>query len=162
MGGHNQRGGSAPDEGLTATGTRVILFGSHTRGEAGRHSDLDFLVGGLMASQHDLADSDRGCDTNLVRDPRYAAPPRARQSNRPTRPRVWDLRTRSSQPGARGQSHLRRPSGKGDWLQLYQEVYAPHNGALKNRTGGTLEQYEIESARRRPPGATALHRVTIS
>ena len=24
--------------------TRVILFGSHARGEAGRHSDLDFLV----------------------------------------------------------------------------------------------------------------------
>lgn len=26
------------------TGTRVILFGSHARGEAGKHSDLDFLV----------------------------------------------------------------------------------------------------------------------
>ena len=25
-------------------GTRVILFGSHARGQAGRHSDLDFLV----------------------------------------------------------------------------------------------------------------------
>jgi predicted nucleotidyltransferase len=25
-------------------GTRVILFGSHARGEAGEHSDLDFLV----------------------------------------------------------------------------------------------------------------------
>jgi uncharacterized protein len=25
-------------------GTRVILFGSHARGEAGRHSDLDLLV----------------------------------------------------------------------------------------------------------------------
>ena len=25
-------------------GTRVILFGSHARGEAGQHSDLDFLV----------------------------------------------------------------------------------------------------------------------
>jgi predicted nucleotidyltransferase len=25
-------------------GTRVILFGSHARGEATRHSDLDFLV----------------------------------------------------------------------------------------------------------------------
>jgi predicted nucleotidyltransferase len=25
-------------------GTRVILFGSHARGEAGRRSDLDFLV----------------------------------------------------------------------------------------------------------------------
>jgi predicted nucleotidyltransferase len=24
--------------------TRVILFGSHARGDAGRHSDLDFLV----------------------------------------------------------------------------------------------------------------------
>lgn len=24
--------------------TRVILFGSHARGEAGKHSDLDFLV----------------------------------------------------------------------------------------------------------------------
>jgi predicted nucleotidyltransferase len=24
--------------------TRVILFGSHARGQAGRHSDLDFLV----------------------------------------------------------------------------------------------------------------------
>jgi predicted nucleotidyltransferase len=25
-------------------GTRVILFGSHARGQASRHSDLDFLV----------------------------------------------------------------------------------------------------------------------
>ena len=25
-------------------GTQVILFGSHARGEAGEHSDLDFLV----------------------------------------------------------------------------------------------------------------------
>jgi predicted nucleotidyltransferase len=25
-------------------GTRVILFGSHARGEAGKHSDIDFLV----------------------------------------------------------------------------------------------------------------------
>ena len=25
-------------------GSRVILFGSHARGEAGKHSDLDFLV----------------------------------------------------------------------------------------------------------------------
>jgi len=25
-------------------GSRVILFGSHARGEAGEHSDLDFLV----------------------------------------------------------------------------------------------------------------------
>jgi len=25
-------------------GTRVILFGSHARGQAGEHSDLDFLV----------------------------------------------------------------------------------------------------------------------
>ncbi len=24
--------------------TRVVLFGSHARGEAGKHSDLDFLV----------------------------------------------------------------------------------------------------------------------
>jgi predicted nucleotidyltransferase len=28
----------------TPPGTRVILFGSHARGEAGKHSDLDFLV----------------------------------------------------------------------------------------------------------------------
>lgn len=26
------------------SGTRVVLFGSHARGEAGQHSDLDFLV----------------------------------------------------------------------------------------------------------------------
>jgi predicted nucleotidyltransferase len=26
------------------SGTRVVLFGSHARGEAGKHSDLDFLV----------------------------------------------------------------------------------------------------------------------
>lgn len=25
-------------------GSRVVLFGSHARGDAGRHSDLDFLV----------------------------------------------------------------------------------------------------------------------
>jgi predicted nucleotidyltransferase len=30
--------------GASPPGTRVILFGSHARGEAGRHSDLDFLV----------------------------------------------------------------------------------------------------------------------
>ncbi len=28
----------------SSPGTRVILFGSHARGEAGKHSDLDFLV----------------------------------------------------------------------------------------------------------------------
>jgi uncharacterized protein len=27
-----------------APGTRVILFGSHARGDAGRQSDLDFLI----------------------------------------------------------------------------------------------------------------------
>lgn len=30
--------------GACPPGTRVILFGSHARGEAGKHSDLDFLV----------------------------------------------------------------------------------------------------------------------
>lgn len=30
--------------GASPAGTRVILFGSHARGEAGKHSDLDFLV----------------------------------------------------------------------------------------------------------------------
>ncbi len=30
--------------GASPPGTRVILFGSHARGDAGRHSDLDFLV----------------------------------------------------------------------------------------------------------------------
>ncbi len=30
--------------GACPPGTRVILFGSHARGEAGSHSDLDFLV----------------------------------------------------------------------------------------------------------------------
>ena len=30
--------------GASPAGTRVILFGSHARGEAGRNSDLDFLV----------------------------------------------------------------------------------------------------------------------
>jgi predicted nucleotidyltransferase len=30
--------------GASPAGTRVILFGSHARGEASRHSDLDFLV----------------------------------------------------------------------------------------------------------------------
>jgi predicted nucleotidyltransferase len=30
--------------GAAPPGTRVILFGSHARGEAGKHSDLDFLV----------------------------------------------------------------------------------------------------------------------
>jgi uncharacterized protein len=28
----------------TPPDTRVVLFGSHARGDAGRHSDLDFLV----------------------------------------------------------------------------------------------------------------------
>ena len=30
--------------GASPAGTRVILFGSYARGEASRHSDLDFLV----------------------------------------------------------------------------------------------------------------------
>lgn len=30
--------------GAAPPGTRVILFGSHARGEADKHSDLDFLV----------------------------------------------------------------------------------------------------------------------
>jgi hypothetical protein len=31
-------------------------------------------------------------------------------------------------------------------MRIYQEVYAPYNGALNNRTGGTAEQYEAEKA----------------
>ncbi len=31
-----------------------------------------------------------------------------------------------------------------EWLELRQKVYAPHDGALNNQTGGTLEQYEAE------------------
>jgi hypothetical protein len=38
------------------------------------------------------------------------------------------------------------PASKEDWMHIYQEVYAPHNGALNNRTGGTAEQYEAEKA----------------
>ena len=34
--------------------TRVILFGSHARGEANQHSDLDFLV--IEPSVHDVID----------------------------------------------------------------------------------------------------------
>jgi predicted nucleotidyltransferase len=34
--------------------TRVILFGSHARGEAGEHSDLDFLV--IEPSVEDVVD----------------------------------------------------------------------------------------------------------
>jgi predicted nucleotidyltransferase len=30
--------------GAAPRGTRVVLFGSHARGDAGKHSDLDFLV----------------------------------------------------------------------------------------------------------------------
>jgi hypothetical protein len=38
------------------------------------------------------------------------------------------------------------PMSKAEWLHLYKEVYAPHDGALNNRTGGTSEQYEAEKA----------------
>jgi hypothetical protein len=38
------------------------------------------------------------------------------------------------------------PLSTEDWMRLYQEVYAPHNGALNNRTGGTSEQYAAERA----------------
>ncbi|MGO9248347.1 MAG: hypothetical protein ACLP7W_07095 [Solirubrobacteraceae bacterium] len=38
------------------------------------------------------------------------------------------------------------PMSKAEWLHLYKEVYAPHHGALNNRTGGTSEQYEAEKA----------------
>jgi hypothetical protein len=36
------------------------------------------------------------------------------------------------------------PMSSEEWLHLYQEVYARHNGALNNRTGGTTEQYKAE------------------
>lgn len=36
------------------------------------------------------------------------------------------------------------PMSSDEWMRLYQEVYASHNGALNNRTGGTAEQYEAE------------------
>jgi hypothetical protein len=38
------------------------------------------------------------------------------------------------------------PMSKQDWLDLCREVYAPWNGALSNRTGGTSEQYVAEAA----------------
>ena len=31
-------------------------------------------------------------------------------------------------------------------MRIYEEVYAPHNGALNDRTGGTPEQYAAEKA----------------
>lgn len=36
------------------------------------------------------------------------------------------------------------PTSSEDWIRLYREVYAPHNGALNNRTGGTAEQIDAE------------------
>lgn len=39
-----------------APGARVILFGSHARGDAALHSDLDFLV-----VEPEVDDNGRGC-----------------------------------------------------------------------------------------------------
>ena len=43
--------------------TRLILFGSHARGEAGPHSDLDFLV--IEPSVEDPADESVRLDSTL-------------------------------------------------------------------------------------------------
>jgi hypothetical protein len=48
------------------------------------------------------------------------------------------------------------PASKEDWMHIYQEVYAPHNGALNNRTGGTAEQYEAEKALNAAQGVNPL------
>lgn len=38
------------------------------------------------------------------------------------------------------------PMSPEGWLRLRQEIYAPHMGALNNRTGATREQYDAEAA----------------
>lgn len=38
------------------------------------------------------------------------------------------------------------PMTNRDWMRLREQIYAPHNGALSNRTGGTAEQYAAEAA----------------
>lgn len=57
---------------------------------------------------------------------------------------LWDRRT------------FELPAAKEDWLSIYQGVYAPHNGALNNRTGGTAEQYEAEKTLKAAQGFNPL------
>jgi hypothetical protein len=45
-----------------------------------------------------------------------------------------------------GERDFDLPMSKDEWMKLRQEVYAPHLGALNNRTGGTRKQYEAEAA----------------
>jgi hypothetical protein len=61
-------------------------------------------------------------------------------------PHLANLALAAANQALQGQRIFEFPASKEDWMSVYQEVYAPHNGALNNRTGGTAEQYEAEKA----------------
>jgi hypothetical protein len=61
-------------------------------------------------------------------------------------PHLANLALAAANAALWGRRTFELPASKEDWMRIYREVYAPHNGALNNRTGGTAEQYEAEKA----------------
>ncbi len=61
-------------------------------------------------------------------------------------PHLANLALAAANAALSGRQTFVLPVSKEDWMRIYQEVYAPYNGALNNRTGGTAEQYEAEKA----------------
>jgi hypothetical protein len=59
-------------------------------------------------------------------------------------PHLASLALAAANAALPGRQAFEFPASKEDWMRIRQEVYAPHNGALNNRAGGTAEQYEAE------------------
>jgi hypothetical protein len=71
-------------------------------------------------------------------------------------PHLANLALAAANAALSGRQTLELPASKEDWIRIYQEVYAPHNGTLNNRTGGTAEQYEAEESLTAAPGFNPL------
>jgi hypothetical protein len=61
-------------------------------------------------------------------------------------PHLANLALAAANAALWGRRTFELPDSKEDWMRIHQEVYAPHNGALSNRTGGTPEQIDAEAA----------------
>jgi hypothetical protein len=61
-------------------------------------------------------------------------------------PNLANLALAAANAALWGRRAFELPASSDDWMRLYREVYAPHNGALSNRTSGTLEQIDAEKA----------------
>jgi hypothetical protein len=59
-------------------------------------------------------------------------------------PHLANLALAAANAALWGRRTFEHPASKEDWLHIYQQVYAPHNGALNNRTSGTSEQIAAE------------------